>query len=107
MGTAPTQREFLLGGLQTVRGIKPGTMRGDAFWMTRGEFALSQGAVKPVVFGDIGWAGPRAKFSSPGRPMSGVGVGASILDGMIRFDVARGLYPQKALRVDLSVEARF
>ncbi len=106
-GTAPAQRAFLLGGLQTVRGIKPGTMSGDAFWMGRGELAFSRGAVKPVVFGDVGWAGARTNFSSPGRPMSGVGVGASVLDGMIRLDVARGLYPQKAVRVDLSVEARF
>ena len=106
-GTAPAQRGFQLGGLQTVRGLRPGTMRGDAFWMGRGELALTRRAVKPVVFGDVGWAGDRKNFSAPGRPMSGVGVGASILDGMIRFDVARGLYPQKALRIDLSVEARF
>ena len=39
--------------------------------------------------------------------MSGVGAGVSILDGMIRFDVARGLYPTKAYRLDLSLEARF
>ena len=75
--------------------------------MGRGELALSRGAVKPVLFGDVGWAGDRKDFAAPGRPMSGVGVGVSILDGMIRFDVSRGLYPQKALRVDLSVEARF
>ena len=106
-GTAPAQRAFLLGGLQTVRGIQPGTMRGDAFWMGRGELALSRKAVKPVVFGDVGWAGDRRHFGSPGRPMSGVGVGASVLDGMIRLDIARGLYPQKAVRIDLGVEARF
>jgi len=106
-GTAPVQRAFLLGGLETVRGIRPGTMRGDAFWMGRGELAFTRKVVKPVVFGDVGWAGARTNFSSPGRPMSGVGVGASVLDGMIRFDVARGLYPQKAVRIDLSVEARF
>lgn len=106
-GTAPAQRQFLLGGLQTVRGIRPGTMQGDAFWMGRGELAFSRGVVKPVIFGDVGWAGDRRQFSSPGRPMSGVGVGASVLDGMFRFDVARGLYPQRAVRVDLSVEARF
>ncbi|MHB8837957.1 MAG: BamA/TamA family outer membrane protein [Gemmatimonadaceae bacterium] len=105
-GTAPAQRDFQLGGLQTVRGIRPGTMSGSAFWMGRGEVALSRKVVKPVVFGDVGWAGDRRNFSSPGRPMSGVGVGASILDGMIRFDVARGLWPQKAVRVDLSIEAR-
>lgn len=106
-GTAPAQRAFQLGGLQTVRGLRPGTMSGDAFWMGRSELALNRRAVKPVLFGDVGWAGDRKNFSTPGRPMSGVGVGASILDGMIRFDVARGLYPQKAFRIDLSVEARF
>ena len=106
-GTAPAQRAFQLGGLQTVRGNKPGTMSGDAFWMGRGELALNRSAVKPVLFGDVGWAGDHRDFSKPGRLMSGLGVGASILDGMIRFDVARGLYPQKAFRIDLSVEARF
>jgi len=106
-GTAPAQRAFQLGGLETVRGNRPGTMSGSAFWMGRGELALSRGAVKPVVFADVGWAGDRARFSTPGRPMSGVGVGASVLDGMIRLDVARGLYPLKAMRIDLSVEARF
>ncbi len=107
VGSVPAQRAFQLGGLQSVRGIRPGTMSGDAFWMGRAELALSRGAVKPVLFGDVGWAGDRRDFGRPGRPMSGVGVGASILDGMIRFDVARGLHPQKALRLDLSVEARF
>jgi len=106
-GTVPAQREFQLGGLQTVRGIRPGTMTGTAFWMGRGELALGGGAFKPVVFADLGWAGDRRNFSSPGRPMSGAGIGFSVLDGLIRFDVARGIYPQKALRLDLSLEARF
>jgi hypothetical protein len=106
-GTAPAQRAFLLGGLETVRGIRPGTMSGDAFWMGRTELALNRDFVKPVLFGDVGWAGDRKQYGSPGRPMSGVGVGASVMDGMIRFDVARGLYPQKAYRIDLYVEARF
>jgi len=39
--------------------------------------------------------------------MSGVGIGSSIMDGLFRFDVARGLYPQKRWRVDMYVEARF
>jgi hypothetical protein len=106
-GTVPAQRDFQLGGLQSVRGIAPGTMSGNAFWMGRGELALNRSAVKPVLFGDVGWAGDRKDVSNSGRPMSGVGVGASILDGMIRFDVARGIYPTKAIRLDLSLEARF
>jgi len=39
--------------------------------------------------------------------MSGAGVGASIMDGLIRFDVARGIYPEKKIRANLYVEARF
>jgi hypothetical protein len=42
-----------------------------------------------------------------GRPLSGVGVGASFVDGLIRFDVARGIYPRKKFRVDMYVEAKF
>ena len=41
------------------------------------------------------------------KPMSGVGVGVSFLDGMFRFDVARGIYPKKQFRVDLSLESVF
>ncbi len=39
--------------------------------------------------------------------MSGVGTGLSFLDGLFRFDVARGLYPRREWRLDLYVEARF
>ena len=60
-----------------------------------------------MIFGDLGWAGPRDGWSNVGRPMSGVGVGASFLDGMIRFDVSRGIYPRVQTRVDLYLEARF
>jgi hypothetical protein len=49
----------------------------------------------------------RSRMSDVGRPLSGVGVGASLLDGMLRLDVARGLYPRKQWRVDLSLGARF
>ncbi|MBX9927619.1 MAG: hypothetical protein K2X99_01790 [Gemmatimonadaceae bacterium] len=106
-GTVPAQREFFLGGLWSVRGQAAGTMRGNAFWMGRAEIALSNGVFRPLVFGDVGWAGDRNAFDRPGRPMSGVGVGGSLLDGMIRMDVARGLYPVKQWRTDLYLEARF
>ena len=41
------------------------------------------------------------------RPMSGAGVGVSFLDGLFRFDVARGIYPLKQFRADLYLEAKF
>ncbi|MEO7182577.1 MAG: ShlB/FhaC/HecB family hemolysin secretion/activation protein, partial [Gemmatimonadaceae bacterium] len=99
-GALPLQRNWFLGGSHTVRGLRPATGVGNAFWMARAEVAHGLGAVRPVVFGDIGWAGDRTKWSEVGKPLSGVGAGFSMLDGLVRFDVARGLQPQKQWRVD-------
>ncbi|MEP7346186.1 MAG: hypothetical protein ABI877_13010 [Gemmatimonadaceae bacterium] len=104
---APEQRQFFLGGTQSVRGQLAGAGFGEAYWLTRLELAATRGTVRPVVFGDLGWAGQRSDFSHPGRPLSGAGVGLSILDGLFRFDVARGIYPRNKLRFDAYLEARF
>lgn len=103
----PSQREFILGGTQTVRGQLAGTERGNAYWLARAELAPTKGGVRPVLFGDLGWAGDRSNFAHPGRPMSGAGIGASFLDGLIRTDLARGIYPRKKFRFDVYLEARF
>jgi hypothetical protein len=104
---APVQRLFLLGGTETVRGQRPGTQSGDSYWLTRLEVGRGIAAARGVVFGDLGWAGPRELWSHPGRPMSGAGVGVSFMDGLVRADLARGIYPSKRFRFDLYVEARF
>lgn len=101
------QRAFYLGGAQTVRGQLLGTVGGEAYWLARAELALDRGAVRPVLFGDMGWAGQRADWRTPGRPISGAGLGASVLDGLIRFDLSRGVYPRQKMRLDLYVEGRF
>jgi hypothetical protein len=106
-GELPAQRQFFLGGLHSVRGQTAGTGVGQAFWLGRAEFATNDVALKPVVFADFGWAGARDAWGSVGRPMSGVGVGASALDGMIRVDLSRGMYPRWQTRLDLYLEARF
>jgi hypothetical protein len=106
-GSVPVQRLFRLGGSQTVRGQIAGTAVGEAFWMARGELGAGFPGVRPVVFGDIGWAGAREDWSRPGRPISGAGIGASFLDGLVRFDLARGIYPRAGLRADMYLEARF
>ena len=109
-GTLPVQRLWYLGGAQTVRGQRPDTsLSGNAYWFTRSELAYDIGGVRPSLFGDIGWTGDRELLykNQLGRPMSGVGAGASFMDGLFRFDVARGIYPQQRWRVDLYVEARF
>jgi hypothetical protein len=107
VGDIPVQRMWYLGGSQTVRGQPAGTQFGDAFWMGRIEFGTAKVGFRPVVFYDLGWAGDRRDFNDPGRPMSGAGVGASLLDGLVRFDVARGIYPERKIRANLYVEARF
>ena len=104
---APVQRLFLLGGTETVRGQRPGTQSGDSYWLTRLELGRGIAAARGVVFGDIGWAGPRELWSHPGRPMSGAGVGVSFMDGLVRADLARGIYPSQRFRFDLYLESRF
>jgi hypothetical protein len=63
--------------------------------------------IRKIVFGDLGWAGSRTNFSHPGRPLSGAGIGASFMDGLVRIDLAKGIYPEKSVRANLYVEARF
>jgi hypothetical protein len=106
-GDVPVQRFWFLGGAQTVRGHQIGTMAGTAFWLGRAELGTSTLAIRPVVFYDVGWAGDRTLFDSPGTPMQGAGVGASFLDGVLRFDVARGIRPVNGWRAEFYVEARF
>jgi hypothetical protein len=110
-GDLPPQRAFYVGGLHTVRGqfARPeGAGRvGDAFWLARAELGLGLVAARPALFYDVGWAGPRADFAQPGRPLSGAGVGVSFLDGLVRIDVARGIWPEQRWRADLYLEARF
>jgi hypothetical protein len=111
VGDAPTQRLFYVGGYQTVRGqfARPDSAGyvGDAFWMTRSELGFNTTSARPSVFYDMGWAGDRRDFSKPGRPLSGYGLGISFLDGLVRADLSRGLWPEKRTRFDVIVEARF
>jgi hypothetical protein len=110
VGDLPLQRAFYIGGLQTVRGqfARPdGGHVGDAFWLSRVEVGPKSLAARPTLFYDVGWAGRRADFASPGRPLSGAGVGLSVLDGLIRFDAARGIFPERQWRFDASLGARF
>lgn len=106
-GRVPVQKRFYLGGLQTVRGESALAASGDAFWLVRAELGLGGAASRLIGFGDVGWAGDRRAWSKPGRPLSGVGVGTSFLDGLIRFDLARGLFPVQRWRADFYLEAKF
>lgn len=109
-GALPIQRAFYVGGLHTVRGqyARLGEGRvGDAFWLGRAELGRRSLAFRPAVFYDAGWAGPRQDMSGGYRPMSGAGFGLSLLDGLIRMDVARGIWPERKWRFDAYLGARF
>ncbi|MGQ0539271.1 MAG: ShlB/FhaC/HecB family hemolysin secretion/activation protein [Gemmatimonadaceae bacterium] len=106
-GAVPVQRRFFLGGTHTVRGQRIDLTGGESYWLARAELGLANVAFRPVVFADLGWAGPREDFRHPGRPLSGAGAGVSVLDGLIRLDLARGLYPSEKFRFYGYLEARF
>lgn len=100
LGDTPPQRGWFLGGLRTVRGLPPGASFGNAHWFVRQEVGTRFGAIRPVVFFDAGWAGSRETFGE-GRTLRGAGGGLSLLDGLIRFDMARNLARGGGWRADL------
>jgi len=111
LGDLPVQRAFFLGGLQTVRGqfaSPTGAGRvGDTFWLGRAELARSAMFFRPTLFYDVGWAGSRDSLASVGRPLSGAGAGVSLMDGLLRLDVSRGIHPERRWRTDVYLGARF
>ena len=108
VGQLPMQRWWFLGGTETIRGQRADIAQsGNAFWLSRLELARPLTGMRVSLFGDLGWAGDRTRLSEVGRPMSGVGVGLSALDGLIRLDVARGIYPREQTRVNFYLDARF
>ncbi len=108
VGHVPAQRRWFLGGTQTIRGQGPDTAQsGTAFWMTRAELARSSEFMRTALFGDLGWAGNRERWGEFGRPLSGAGVGFSFLDGLVRFDVAKGIYPRRDMRFAFYFNAPF
>ncbi|HEY6829895.1 MAG TPA: hypothetical protein VI259_23735, partial [Gemmatimonadaceae bacterium] len=105
LGDLPVQRLWYLGGPYTVHAYRVGTVGGDAFWLGRAQLASGHPVFRPVVFGDIGWAGQRDHFTSA-DPISSAGAGFAALDGFVRFDVSRAISPGKQWRVDLYFELR-
>ncbi|MGH7483265.1 MAG: hypothetical protein ACRELV_14020, partial [Longimicrobiales bacterium] len=99
-GDVPPQRLWFLGGTQSLRGYHGAVARGTSFWRGRAELANDFPAARIALFGDVGWAGPRDAFGT-GRPLLSVGAGASMLDGILRLDVARALREPTGWRVSL------
>ena len=105
-GDAPLQRGWFLGGSRTLRGYPASTALGSSFARGRLEVARTFDAIGTAsAFGDVGWAGQRSDFSGDDF-LYGVGLGGSVLDGLIRLDLSHGLNgPLKQFRFDLYLDA--
>lgn len=105
-GDAPRQRNWFMGGAQTLRGYEGSVLSGPSY--TRGRLEVARvlpEAVTISAFGDVAWAGLREEFDS-GNLLYGAGFGASLLDGLIRLDLSHGLKgPEKRFRFDLYLDA--
>ncbi|HSJ24117.1 MAG TPA: hypothetical protein VK929_05560 [Longimicrobiales bacterium] len=89
VGDAPLQRAWRVGGAPTIRGHDYGAASGEMFWTGRLELGRGLPFARLVVFGDVGWAGDTGDLWSA-RPLHAAGIGLSILDGILRVDLARG-----------------
>lgn len=104
-GDAPLQRSWFMGGPTTLRGYEASVLSGPSFARARLEVArIYTQTVTLSAFGDAGWAGLRNDFD-PDDLLYSVGLGASLLDGLIRMDVSQGLTGPGRLRVDLYLDA--
>ena len=107
-GTLPVHRWWNIGGWQTVRGLTAGSMRGDAYWMSRGELTWARaGRLQPGLFWDAGWAGNRGDLGAHRNVRTSVGGGAALFGLPIRVDAARELAAGARWRVDLYAPIRF
>jgi hypothetical protein len=104
-GSVPLQSRFYLGGPATLRGYDGAVIAGASYWRGRVEVGNTFPAARLTAFSDIGWAGPRADFTR-GKPLIGAGVGASLLDGLVRMDLARALRSPTGWRFDLYFDGR-
>ena len=104
-GAAPLQRSWFLGGANTLRGYPASAAMGSSFARGRVEVARTYSIGTASFFGDVGWAGLRGDFRGDDL-LYGIGLGGSVLDGLIRMDLSHGLNgPVKQFRIDLYLDA--
>jgi hypothetical protein len=103
-GDVPLQRHFFLGGVSTLRGYPASVASGTSMARGRLELRRTRPAANLVLFSDWGWAGDRAAVQSVDQRWS-VGAGASLLDGVLRFDLSHALRPPRGWRLDLYLDA--
>ncbi len=102
-GPVPTQSLWYLGSSRSVRGYDIGQLSGTAFWRGRAEIGTAFPGARLVGFTDLGWAGDRNAIADRASLLS-VGVGVSLLDGVLRMDLARALRGSRGWKLHMSVD---
>lgn len=102
-GAPPVQSLWYLGGPGSLRGYDGATVGGASFWRGRAELGGGFPGARLALFGDAGWAGDRAaRRLAPG--LVAAGIGGSILDGLLRIDLARALEGDTGWRLHLYLD---
>lgn len=103
-GTPSPQRLWYVGGPRTLRGYGPRVAGGTSFGRARAELARTYDFGSLSLFSDYGWAGDRNAFEL-GDGFHSLGLGVSLLDGLIRFDGAYGFTVPRDFRIDFYLDA--
>ncbi len=121
-GDVPLQRHWVLGGPLNLRGFGASATAGRTFGRGRLELGRVYPAWSLTGFADAGWTDDRPEWTTDGvgrwvpdpevwgfdDVRWSVGVGTSLLDGLVRFDISRGLTgPDPRTRFDLYLDALF
>ncbi|HEX2166213.1 MAG TPA: hypothetical protein VHG09_03145, partial [Longimicrobiales bacterium] len=104
VGDVTPQRLFYLGGARTLRGYDPSTVSGTSMARARLELGRTSSWGAYTIFSDWGWAGDREDIRNANQRWS-VGAGMSVLDGLVRIDLAHGLREPRSWRLDLHLDA--
>jgi hypothetical protein len=103
-GDVPVQRLFYLGGASTLRGYEPATVAGTSMARGRLEVARFVRWGNLALFTDWAWAGDRTDVRGEDQRWA-AGAGVSLLDGLVRLDLARGLRAPRGWRLDLHLDS--
>lgn len=105
-GDDPVQRQLFLGGSGSLRGFDTNAFHGQSMWRVRAEIASGFAGARLAVFGDAGWTGPRAEFALT-DPAASVGIGVSLLDGLLRADLGHGVRRGSQWKLHLYLDGLF
>jgi hypothetical protein len=125
VGDLPRQRRFFPGGPSGFRGGLVGEREGEGYWLARAEVGRGFTGARAVVFLDalrmLRASGPDTGFAEGGgslepgdgggghlrHPDLAAGVGVSLLDGLLRMDVARKVRPEGGWRLHFYLDGLF